>query len=888
MAVVTVDTDLNQTVGVPYTVITDTSSDWPNVGNSIYFFDKEDKLVHYKNASGIVISTYSGGSNISTSNLTSDGSYGLDLNGNTLVLGGTSVIASEGISLQKDTLIKGSDTSASTTGFKVTDSANVSLLDIKNNGKVDFNSTDTFSINNGTKSIGVSNWVTHTQWDINNGSNAWTLLSANASSTFNQDEFGISFNGSSTVPFRIFGGDKIALGNVSKANLDTNYSVNVKDGLNLLDGDLRINLSGKLDIQTGTGQTIQTDASNTYPSFYFDNGVTKYQFGNAKVSGTFNEGDFFIYNSTTTKSNFLITKTGETIISNGATAVIGSEDISLQGDTLVKGSNNSASTSGFKVTDVNNLSLLDIKNDGVVTITRPASATTNSALMIDSSASGVGAGGIQINQGASNYGLTVFGDNNSIIHTFKNAAGINGMTIGSNSIEGYLLGVYNNGASLGGGMFLNSSFQSSGGSYGGIGLGYGTDIGVISGLDKDIIFYMTSTKLHSFKSTGEVVIGSTSSNTSAKLQVDSTTQGFAGPRMTTTERNAISTPLAGLEVYDTTLNSKMIYNGTSWDSLLPGGGGSGTKVLVKGAMGANQVVNNTIPIVEFVDSGTPAGGAIDINGEWDNTNHRFTVGASGAGTYFIQSQIFLNNGSGWSTLFLYKNGAVYSPFAGFGTASGWDNLDGTIPIDLVVGDYIDIRIYSSASGTIDFNNWADRQSFSIAKVSAVAPTAGTDVNALHTNISGEITALTAKATPTTSDVLVIEDAADSNNKKKSTLASIKNTVAPILTKTLTLEAPTASDDITIFKTDRAITVQEVIAVNVGTSPSTTYQLKYNAARNNAGTALTTSSSTTSVVGGNVATLSNASIPADNWVWLETSAASGTNVFLTIDIRYTED
>ena len=171
--------------------------------------------------------------------------------------------------------------------------------------------------------------------------------------------------GSATVPFRIFDGDKVALGNIPRSNLDTNYSVNVKDGLNLLQGDLRINTGSKLDIQTGTGQTIET-ATNTYPSFFFDNGITKYQFGNAKVSSTFNEGDFFIYNSTTAKSNLLITKTGDTIIGKGATSVIGSEGISLQSDTLVKGSDTSASTTGFKVASSVNTSLLEVKNNGVI------------------------------------------------------------------------------------------------------------------------------------------------------------------------------------------------------------------------------------------------------------------------------------------------------------------------------------------------------------------------------------------------------------------------------------------------------------------------------------------------------------------------------------------
>lgn len=109
-----------------------------------------------------------------------------------------------------------------------------------------------------------------------------------------------------------------------------------------------------------------------------------------------------------------------------------------------------------------------------------------------------------------------------------------------------------------------------------------------------------------------------------------------------------------------------------------------------------------------------------------------------------------------------------------------------------------------------------------------------------------------------------------------------------LSKTFTLEAPTASDDITIFRTDVAITVVEVIAVSVGTTPSTTYQLKHSTDRDAAGSNLTTSSTTTSKTTGDIATLSVAAIPANSWIWLETTAASGTNVKLTIDIRYTID
>ena len=109
-----------------------------------------------------------------------------------------------------------------------------------------------------------------------------------------------------------------------------------------------------------------------------------------------------------------------------------------------------------------------------------------------------------------------------------------------------------------------------------------------------------------------------------------------------------------------------------------------------------------------------------------------------------------------------------------------------------------------------------------------------------------------------------------------------------LNKTFTLQEPTASDDITIFRTDVAITVQEVIACSTGTSPDTTYQLKHHTDRSNAGNALTTSAATTSTTTGDVASLDDATIPANSWVWIETSAASGTSVYLSIDIRYTED
>jgi hypothetical protein len=66
---------------------------------------------------------------------------------------------------------------------------------------------------------------------------------------------------------------------------------------------------------------------------------------------------------------------------------------------------------------------------------------------------------------------------------------------------------------------------------------------------------------------GLVGINTSTPNASAMLDVTSTTLGFLPPRMTTTQKNAIATPAAGLMVYDTTLNLMSVYNGTMWISL---------------------------------------------------------------------------------------------------------------------------------------------------------------------------------------------------------------------------------------------------------------------------------------------------------------------------------
>jgi hypothetical protein len=56
----------------------------------------------------------------------------------------------------------------------------------------------------------------------------------------------------------------------------------------------------------------------------------------------------------------------------------------------------------------------------------------------------------------------------------------------------------------------------------------------------------------------------------------------------------------------------------------------------------------------------------------------------------------------------------------------------------------------------------------------------TVANLIHDNVAGEITAVTLKATPVSADVLLIEDSADSNNKKRITVGSLPSSSGDVV------------------------------------------------------------------------------------------------------------
>lgn len=78
--------------------------------------------------------------------------------------------------------------------------------------------------------------------------------------------------------------------------------------------------------------------------------------------------------------------------------------------------------------------------------------------------------------------------------------------------------------------------------------------------------YFGTTGVFSGQASGTV---GTTYPASASMGVVSTTQAFLLPAMTTTQKNAIASPVAALQVYDTTLGAVSFYNGTAWITSTP-------------------------------------------------------------------------------------------------------------------------------------------------------------------------------------------------------------------------------------------------------------------------------------------------------------------------------
>lgn len=146
------------------------------------------------------------------------------------------------------------------------------------------------------------------------------------------------------------------------------------------------------------------------------------------------------------------------------------------------------------------------------------------------------------------------------------------------------------------------------------------------------------------------LFGGTTNVTSALVNIESTTQGFLAPRMTTVQRDAIASPATGLQVFNTTLGTLDIYDGTGWDRF-------GSQTLIRGA----GTTSATTSLLVQDNSG---------NSAFQITDDR-VVSVIGGSTLKITSPL-----SSGAPIILSNNGATGGYRGGYDFKSGYNGSEG--------------------------------------------------------------------------------------------------------------------------------------------------------------------------------------------------------------------
>jgi hypothetical protein len=160
-------------------------------------------------------------------------------------------------------------------------------------------------------------------------------------------------------------------------------------------------------------------------------------------------------------------------------------------------------------------------------------------------------------------------------------------------------------------------------------------------------------------------------DTSSVMEIRSTNRGFLFPRLTTTERNAITSPATGLQVYNSTTNTNDFYNGTAWVS-----NAAGNIYTTDGTLTGNRTVTYTGFDLTFYTVRPSIGnryitfhnsGRVTFNGTTENTSYEVNVNGgllAGAGS-MIGGTSGVNFDSGnlrlifqdWSSVSFVRGGA---------------------------------------------------------------------------------------------------------------------------------------------------------------------------------------------------------------------------------------
>lgn len=172
-------------------------------------------------------------------------------------------VSTEKISLQGNTLIKGSDNSASTSGFKFIDSSNNSKWDFRNNGDVHLGQDTSLDLNSNTLTVkssdfigfslyrpaSAANYATGIDFSLNNSSSAKTsyadiyaqIVSGSAGSENSNLTFRVADSGSLGIKLTVNTGGIVVAGNTTSESTSSNAAFIAKGDNSSVDGYIQLN-----------------------------------------------------------------------------------------------------------------------------------------------------------------------------------------------------------------------------------------------------------------------------------------------------------------------------------------------------------------------------------------------------------------------------------------------------------------------------------------------------------------------------------------------------------------------------------------------------------------------------------------------------------------------
>lgn len=235
---------------------------------------------------------------------------------------------------------------------------------------------------------------------------------------------------------------------------------------------------------------------------------------------------------------------------------------------------------------------------------------------------------------------------------------------------------------------------------------------------------------NTFPSSGSAGIGTSAPNSSAVLELKSTSKGMLVPRMTKAQRDAINSPATGLLIYQTNNNDGFYYySGSSWEEVK--------------SSGANKTLSNLkSPTAVNVDLLPSAGNTINVGSSassWKDLylNGDLFVDGSRVLSFPSYANSFIGGLAGNNAVTGVENTAAGFTALSLNTTGNYNTATGSYALGLnTIGEH------NTANGRAAlYNNTSGHQNTAIGSYSMYLNTSGADntavgISSLYWNSTG--------------------------------------------------------------------------------------------------------------------------------------------------------